>query len=237
MQGGAIIAQLQRQILLLTGSKQLPNINHAQKLPFFAGHMPNGCFPLGAVHQFSCANPEAQAASTAFIAAIQSSLFATSAVTVCISQRQTIYPPALRLFNLQPQQFIFITPKNNTQCLWATEEALQCPGVTSVITNITDCTFTQSRRLQLAVEKSSVTGFILTPQQKAAQNNACFSKWQIQQLPSQAIEGLPGVGYSQWQVNLQKIRNGKIGSWQLVWANNQLQLAASTQLAQSKKAV
>jgi protein ImuA len=36
-------------------------------------------------------------------------------------------------------------------------------------------------------------------------------------------EGLPGVGYPQWQVALLKVRNGKPGNWQITWDGQQFQ--------------
>lgn len=44
--------------------------------------------------------------------------------------------------------------------LWAIEEALKCNALIAVVGEITELTFNDSRRLQLAVEKSHVTGFI-----------------------------------------------------------------------------
>jgi hypothetical protein len=34
-------------------------------------------------------------------------------------------------------------------------------------------------------------------------------------------EGLPGIGFPRWQVDLQRVRNGTPGSWQLEWAGGQ----------------
>jgi protein ImuA len=34
---------------------------------------------------------------------------------------------------------------------------------------------------------------------------------------------MPGVGFPRWNVNLLKVRNGKPGSWEIEWAENQFQ--------------
>jgi protein ImuA len=229
-----IIAQLKKDILLLSGTKQPASIVHNQKLPFFAEHMPNGSFPLGAVHEFLYSSQQDKTASLGFIAALQTTLLPPTAVIVWVTKNNFIYPPALAALKLQPQQLIFIQPATAKEALWIVEEALQCQGVSTVIADIDGCTFTQSRRFQLAVEKSNTTGFIICPQKKVQNSNACFSRWQVKSLPSEPIQNLPGVGYSKWSVTLQKMRNGKLGSWELVWDNKKLREAniASTTIAQ-----
>jgi protein ImuA len=40
-------------------------------------------------------------------------------------------------------------------------------------------------------------------------------------------DGLPGIGFPRWQVELLKVRNGKPGSWQLEWVSRKFQPVAS----------
>lgn len=75
-----------------------------------------------------------------------------------------------------------------------------------------------SRRLQLAVEQSCVTGFIIRHQPRYPGVTACVSRWQITPLPSELEEGMPGVGFPRWQVELLKIRNGRPGTWEVEWS-------------------
>ena len=69
--------------------------------------------------------------------------------------------------------------------------------------------FKESRRLQLAAEQSRVTGFIIRHQPGLINTIACVSRWRISTLPSEPGEGLPGVGFPKWQVELLKVRNGR----------------------------
>jgi protein ImuA len=55
------------------------------------------------------------------------------------------------------------------------------------------------------------------------QPNACVSRWNIKTLPSVSEDGLPGLGFPRWHVELQKIRNGKPGSWQVEWEADHFQ--------------
>jgi protein ImuA len=86
-----------------------------------------------------------------------------------------------------------------------------------VIGELTDLDFTASRRLQLAVEQSGVTGFIVRKQTSHPQVNACISRWKITSLPSFNRDQVPGVGFPRWNIELLKIRNGQPGTWQVEW--------------------
>jgi len=89
------------------------------------------------------------------------------------------------------------------------EEALKCHGVAAVIGDIKEISLVASRRLQLAVEESAVTGFIIRHAAKNIQSNSFVSRWRITPLPTEIKDDLPGIGFPRWNVELQKIRNGK----------------------------
>jgi len=96
-----------------------------------------------------------------------------------------------------------------------------------VIGEIKDVDFTASRRLQLAVEQSRVTGFIIRQQPRIATINSCVSRWKITSLPAETEEDLPGIVHPRWNVELLKIRNGKPGAWQVTWAAGHFEFGAS----------
>jgi protein ImuA len=98
-----------------------------------------------------------------------------------------------------------------------TEEALKCKGIGAVVAEMNGVEFLHSRRFQLAVEKSLVTAFIINHKKGEAANNACISRWKITTTNSHIQDGLPGVGNPVWDVQLEKIRNGKAGQWLLQW--------------------
>ena len=80
---------------------------------------------------------------------------------IWISAARKIFPPGLKAFGIEPDRVIFVDLKREKDVLWATEEVLKCEGLAAVASEIRELSFTVSRRLQLAVEKSRVTGFIL----------------------------------------------------------------------------
>ncbi len=137
--------------------------------------------------------------------------------SIWINPSQTIFPPALKSFGIAPERIIFIELRKEKEMLWAMEEALKCEGLSAVIGEIKELGFTDSRRLQLAVEQSQVTGFVLRNNPRNINTTACITRWQIKSLPSELENKMPGVGFPRWNVDLLKVRNGKPGNWQMEW--------------------
>ncbi len=218
-----IIARLQKEILPLQGYKPA-----AGNRVFDAGlgpivrAFPNGSFPLGAVHEFFCSNVEDRSATAGFVSGIISALLGKTGALLWISPSKPIFPPALHTFGIQPDKVIFVEIPNEKERTWALEEALKCDGLSAVVGELQEITFTASRRLQLAVEQSNVTCFLIRKNPKNLAT-ACVSRWKISSLPCLASEGLPGLGFPRWNVELVKVRNGKPGIWEVEWAGGSFQ--------------
>lgn len=178
---------------------------------------PNRSFPLGAVHEFLSEGVEDAAATSGFVGALISSLMKAKGTGIWISASRQLFPPSLKMIGLNPERFVFLDLKNERDVLWAMDEALKCAALTTVIAEIRNIDFKQSRRLQLAVEQSQATGFVLRHNVRNAGTTACVSRWKINSLPSDVVDGLPGIGYPGWRVELLRIRNGKPGSWNIHW--------------------
>jgi protein ImuA len=174
-----IIASLQSEILRLQGFRPSGDnaVDPAQGLMRDA--FANGCFPLGAVHEFLASGPEHFAATGGFIMGLLSSLINDSGTALWISSSRTLFPPALTLFGVQPDRIIFIDLASEKYVGWAVEEALKCGSITAVVGEMSELSFTASRRLQLAVEHSRVTGFVLRPNARKINTTACVSRWKI----------------------------------------------------------
>lgn len=189
--------------------------------PFGLGPMeetfPGGVFPTGTIHEFICEAPEHTAASGGFIAGILSQLMAGSGACLWISRSRTMFPPALKGFGVEPDRIIFANLPREKDVLWAMEEALKCEGLAAVCCELSEISFLQSRRLQLAVEQSKVTGFIVLSDARKLGATTSAARWRIRPMPSVLEEGMPGVGLPRWQVELVKVRNGNPGSYQLGW--------------------
>lgn len=217
-----IIAGLQAEILRLQGFKPSNSPGVDMGLGPLKDAFPNATFPLGAIHEFLSARPEDAAATSGFIAALLSPLMRINGTALWISASRTIFPPALKSFGIDPDRFIFIDLEKENDVLWAAEEALKCAALTAVVGEIKELSFTASRRLQLAVEQSRVTGFILRRNIQRLNTTACVSRWKITTLPGEPVDDLPGVGFPQWRVELLRMRNGRTGVWDMIWRDTSL---------------
>ena len=180
-----IISRLQKDILLWEGFRP-PAAGAAGSVglgPVEAA-FPNGVFPTGAVHEFLTAEPEHRAASGGFIAGLLAPLMQNGGACLWTGVSRTVFPAALRAFGIEPDRIIFIDVQREKDVLWVMEEALKCSGLAAVIAEMRDISFAQSRRLQLAVEQSRVTGFILRKDIRKLSTTACVARWRVTPLPS-----------------------------------------------------
>ena len=216
-----IISQLQKDILLLQGFKPSAAEGSDGGLGLIKHAFPNSTFPIGAMHEFISTTNEESTASFGFISGILSSLMKSGSPSVWVSSNKSVFPAALKSFGIEPHNIIFIQSGKPKEILWIIEEALKTDCLSSVVGEINEVSFLESRRLQLAVELSRVTGFLLRRNPKNC-TTASVAKWMIKPLPTEK-ETLPGIGFPKWNVALLKIRNGKPGRWQMQWHDAKLE--------------
>ena len=214
-----ILKDLQTNILRLQGFRSGDNPVLDMGLGPMKYAFPNASFPLGAVHEFQSIQKEDAASTSGFIAGLLSSIMGTNGAALWISSSRTLFPPALKSFGIEPDRFIFLDLQKEKDVLWAMDESLKCGALSAVIGEMSEIDFTASRRLQLAVEKSQVTGFILRNNYRNQNTTACVSRWKVTPLPSGVNDGLPGIGFPKWRVELLRMRNGKSGAWDIQWIN------------------
>lgn len=214
-----IVSRLQKAILQWEGYKAPPaGTQELVGLGPIEAAFPNGIFPLGTVHELVCGTTEQATASSGFITGLLSVLMQNGGACLWISLMGNLYPPALSNFCTEPDRLIFIRVLKDKEALWVMEEALKCTGLAAVVAEVRELDFKQSRRLQLAVEQSQVTGFILRNASKKIGSTACAARWQVKPLPSEAVDGLPGLGFPRWQIELLRVRNGQPGNWIIEWS-------------------
>ena len=218
-----IVASLQADILKLQGYKNADSAGVDPGLGPINASFPNRSFPIGAIHEFLATDAEDAAAACGFISGIVSFLTGDYGTILWIGNSSRVFPPALKKFGLKPENVIFVDLQKQQHILWAMEEALKCKAISVVIGEVRELSFPASRRLQLAVEESQVTGFVLRHNVKSINTTASVSRWRITPMPSEAIDDLPGLGYPSWKVDLLRIRNGKPGSWIMKWTTSGFQ--------------
>lgn len=213
-----IINQLQQDILKWQGfQSKAEGATEMIGLGAIESAFPNGVFPKKAIHEFISVAPEHAAASDGFIAGLLSVLMQEGAACVWISTGRKLFPSALNLFNVHPERIIFMDVSYEKDVLWAMEEALKCEGLGAVVAELHNLSLIESRRLQLAVEKTGVTGFVLRKDARKLVSSVATARWRITPAPSEVEEEMPGVGFPRWNVELTRVRNGNPGSWVLEW--------------------
>ncbi|MES2680864.1 MAG: Error-prone repair protein ImuA [Bacteroidota bacterium] len=228
MASAAIIEQLQKQILSLQGGRPCCD---QPALPLGLGVMesafPGGAFPKGAVHEFISVSSEEAACTTSFISVVLGKLMKQGGHCMWISTvpRRSVFPHALGIFGLAADRILFVDAATTKETLWALEEALKCGALVAVVGELNELSFNDSRRLQLAVEQSRVTGFIHRFRPKVQSPVACITRWKISPLASEAPDGLPGLGFPRWQLALLKVRSGQPAQWQVEWSPKSMSLA------------
>lgn len=217
-----IVLKLQQQILKMQGFK---SVSEGRSMDFGLGVLtdsfPNQVFPTSAVHEFIGTNLEDAAATGGFISALLSTLMQSNGTCIWISTSRKIFPPSLAVFNISPDRIIFVDLQKEKDVLWASEESLKCVDLCAVITEIDEISFAQSRRLQLVIEKSKVTSFIIRKHAEKLSATTAVARWKISALPSETIDGMPGLGFPRWNVELLKIKNGIPGNWIMEYSAGQ----------------
>jgi protein ImuA len=230
-----IIEQLRRNILLAEGYRQPPlGTQDLVGLGPVEAAFPNGVFPLGTVHELVCGNTEQATACGGFVSGLLSVLTQNGGACLWIGLSGNLFPTALKAFGVEPDRVIFINLSKEKDVLWVMEEALKCEGLAAVVGELREIDFKQSRRLQLAVEQSHVTGFVLRNHSDKMGSTACAARWQIKPVPSEPVDGLPGLGFPRWQVELLRVRNGQPGSWIIEWSEGKFRPVEQIELKQHK---
>ncbi|MEC3879057.1 ImuA family protein [Parapedobacter sp. 10938] len=214
-----IVDRLKRDILRLQGCAPSGDTTMRIGLGPVEEAFPHAVFPSFGVHEFIYRCREESAATCGFISGLLAELMAGGGICLWISTSRMLFPPSLGTFGVQADRVIFVEVARERDVLWAAEEALKCNGLAAVVAELQEMDFAQSRRLQLAVEKSRVTGLMLRSCPRIIGATACAARWRIAPLPSLPDEGLPGVGFPRWEVELLKVRNGNPGCWQLEWVD------------------
>ena len=215
----AIARSLQAQINVMQGLGKAAHEPLKAGLDLFDSAFPAGVFPLCAIHEFVSYEPAHAACTNGFISGLAGKLMNAGGICLWIGNKTKIFPSALKAYGVDPDRIIFIQASKPKEVLWIIEEALKCETLSMVVGELKDLSFTDSRRMQLAIAQSGVTGFIHRYQPFRENAVACNTRWKITPLASLIDDGLPGVGHSCWDVQLLKVKNGRPSSWQVRWLN------------------
>src|SRR5450432_2038532 len=196
----------------------------AESLPFgeaaVDGCLPGGGLPLGRWHEISGAGMEVEtaAAPTAFTALMAAPL-ARRGEVVWVLRRDDLCASGLSGLGFPPERLIQVCARDEAEALSVMEDALATVGVSAVVGEVEACDLTAGRRLQLACEKRSSTGFLIRRRpyggqaRREATGSAAATRWRVASAPSEPPAGEFGLGAPRFRVELERCRGGRTGAW------------------------
>ena len=202
---------------------------HAQSvgevLPFgdarVDGRLPGGGLALGRWHEFVGEGLELEtAAATAAFAARLALPLAGRGEMVWVLRRDDLHAPGLAGLGFPAERLIQVCARDEAEALAVLEDALRTSGVAAVFGEVDEVSLTAGRRLQLACEGGSATGFILrrrafgvARRRGHAGGSAAATRWMIASAPSRPAPDDPGLGPPCWRAALERCRGGRPGAW------------------------
>ena len=190
--------------------------------------LPGGGFGLGRWHEFLGEGLEAEtgAAVAGFVARLAAPLARVGGELVWVLRRDDLHAPGLAGLGFPTERLIQVCARDDDEALAVLEDALRTPGVAAAFGEVADVDLTAGRRLQLACEQASATGFVLRRRPfggatTSEAGTAAATRWTIAPSPSEPVSvaltnGPPlalGLGPPRWRASLDRCRGGRTGAW------------------------
>ena len=182
--------------------------------------LPGGGLPLGRWHEIGGAGMEAEtAAAPAAFTALMVAPLARRGEVVWVLRRDDLWAPGLLGLGFPPERLIQVCARDEAEALSVMEDALSTVGVAAVVGEVEAADLTAGRRLQLACEKRSATGFLIRRRpyggqaKREATGSAAATRWRIASAPSEPPAGEFGLGAPRFEVELERCRGGRTGAW------------------------
>lgn len=190
-------------------------------------HLPSHGLMLGALHEFAGEGQDLEegALPAAAIARLIGRLHRQGGdgSVLWIGRQRDLYARALPHEGLDPDRLLHLQVRRNADALWAIEEALRCTSLSAVVGEVAALNLTQSRRLQLAAEKSGVPALLIRRAARASdlknlvrQPIAAVTRWRISPAPSAGVQAPPHPilpGRARWRLDLWRCRGGRPADW------------------------
>ncbi len=129
-----------------------------------------------------------------------------------------VYSPGLQAFGVPLDRLLFAYTGNDSETLWAMEEALRSGAVCGVIGELNEFAPVAARRLQLAAQGSGSTGLVLWPGRGLNAASFAETRWRLSALPSPGGKIVP-----HWRVSLLRARRSAVSrDWAVRWQDGRL---------------
>ena len=173
--------------------------------------------PLGCVHELQSVG---QAGAISLAALLSARIPAPERQTIYVAARRGLHAAGLASLGLRPETWIHVSARRTEDLAWATLEALRCPRVGVVLSELNRADLTLSRRLQLAAEEHDTTCFLLGDTRTSASVASVITRWRIASVVASANARF---NEPRWDLDLTYCRGGQPAHWSVAWRNMQLE--------------
>jgi protein ImuA len=185
-------------------------------LPDLDAHLPQGGLTCGALHEVVPETPGDMTSAFGFIAAVTTTLLArmprTAPVLLVTAPRALpgrLYGHGLNGLGLDPGHVILVETADETQALWAMEEALRSAVPAFVMGAVGRLDFRASQRLHLAAGDAGRPLLLLRP---PGLTSVAVTRWRIASARA-APDRFGLIARWRWRLRLERCRNGRPGEW------------------------
>lgn len=200
------LQQLRAEIARLEGFSPPATARHCPTgWPSVDAGLPGGGLLEGALHEIhspDSADGAAMGFAARLIARFQAR--ASGQAVLWTSCRADLFPPGLGAAGVDPSRLILARCRNSSEILYTIEEGLKSNILSCVFGEISEVSFTVSRRVQLAAAETGTTLILLRPARFGGAPSAAVTRWRA--------ESRPGG----WSLTLFRCRTGRPGYWPMV---------------------
>jgi hypothetical protein len=140
--------------------------------------LPGGGWPLGAVTELVCGNPGLGELSLLFPAL--AALGEQGQWIILVDPPWIPYPASLHAHGLRLEQLLLARTRNESDSLWACEQALSCSRGGAVLAWPRRVTFPRLRRLQLAAEAHAKLAWLFRPESALGEASPAALRLQLE---------------------------------------------------------
>jgi protein ImuA len=227
-----IVADLRRHLARLEGVSIGEESGLQFGLPELDDHLPHGALAFGAVHEIAPANEADLPAAFGFLLALLARMPGHTPLLFVLSSKKLArcgqpHGHGLNQLGLDPARLILVETANETEALWATEEAIRARGPAAVASALGGkLDLKTSQRLLHAARDARLPLLLLRPSGESV--ITATTRWRIA-AASGVRDRFGMLTGARWRVSLERCRNGRPGDWMLEYdhATHRFGLAAA----------
>jgi protein ImuA len=211
-----VVAELRRLLPRMESTAATERRAISFGLPAFDSHLPQGGLAFGALHEVAPETdsdlPAAFGFAVAILGRMPRGLLLLVASPRGFSRNSRPHGHGLNGLGFDPARVILVETANETQALWAVEEALRSAAPAAVAGMIgAKLDFRTGQRLHLAAGDSGVPLVLLRPAD-ALGTTVAMTRWRVASIAA-ARDRFGLIARWRWRVRLERCRNGRVGEW------------------------